>query len=386
MKQTMTKSNILIFIDWFLPAYKAGGQIPSVANIVKTFEEHVNFYIVTSDRDSGDTVPFANIELNKWLNFGKGKIIYLSPEKQNAGEFQKIFQSQTFHKIYFNSFFSYKFTLLPLKILKKQNFSGEIVLAPRGMLAKKALQIKGFKKKFFIILSKITKFYSRITWHASSENEKQEIEAVFGKNNIIKIACDISNISSETKFQKKKKEKGSLNLFFISRITEKKNLLGALKILQKVKNSSINFTIWGPIENLKYWKQCEEIITKLPDNITVTYCGILKNSEIGVELQKQHVFLFPTFNENFGHVIAEALINGCPAIISNNTPWNDLEKNNSGFAFSLNEEQKFAEAIEYYANMNEAEFTEISKKTYNYACEKLSSQKIIEDNRAVFLS
>ena len=52
------KIRILIFIDWFLPAYKAGGPIRSIANLVDNLHADFDFYIVTGDRDLGDKNPF----------------------------------------------------------------------------------------------------------------------------------------------------------------------------------------------------------------------------------------------------------------------------------------------------------------------------------------
>ena len=45
---------------------------------------------------------------------------------------------------------------------------------------------------------------------------------------------------------------------------------------------------------------------------------------------KYDVFLFPTKGENYGHVIFEALAGGCIPIISDQTPWNDIEQAGCG--------------------------------------------------------
>ena len=58
------KNRILIFIDWFLPAYKAGGPIRSIANLVDHLSESFKFYIITGDRDLGDENSFNDIKLN----------------------------------------------------------------------------------------------------------------------------------------------------------------------------------------------------------------------------------------------------------------------------------------------------------------------------------
>ena len=57
-----------------------------------------------------------------------------------------------------------------------------------------------------------------------------------------------------------------LKIVFISRISPQKNLLGAIKSLKNVK-INIKFSIYGPLEDLDYWKKCELRLEKMPNNI-----------------------------------------------------------------------------------------------------------------------
>ena len=75
---TTKKKNILIFIDWFLPGYKAGGPIKSVSNIVSSLHDSFNFHIITSDRDIGDSKPYPSEELNKWVKKDNYNIAFLT--------------------------------------------------------------------------------------------------------------------------------------------------------------------------------------------------------------------------------------------------------------------------------------------------------------------
>ena len=70
---------------------------------------------------------------------------------------------------------------------------------------------------------------------------------------------------------------------------------------------------------------------------------------------------------NFGHVIAEALSVGCPVIISDQTPWNDVEKYNAGWALAIDKEQLFVNAIRAlmgYKNNDEGKIRVNSKKYF----------------------
>ena len=134
MESPQPKPKILVFIDWFLPGYKAGGPIRSVANIVLGLKDSFDFYVIASDRDLGENEPYPDVKLNEWLAQDGYHVIYLSPERQSWRNLQGLIHGQNFDVIYFNSLFSFKFTLLPLLICKRTGISAsKILLAPRGM-------------------------------------------------------------------------------------------------------------------------------------------------------------------------------------------------------------------------------------------------------------
>ncbi|EPZ59913.1 glycosyl transferases group 1 family protein [[Clostridium] sordellii ATCC 9714] len=94
--------------------------------------------------------------------------------------------------------------------------------------------------------------------------------------------------------------------------------------------------------------------------------GSVETEEVVNVLKQHHVFLFPTFGENYGHVIQEALSAGCPVILSDQTPWQDLEKNGAGYVFPIDDDEKFVLALEKYAYMGDIEFKSHVDKALNY--------------------
>ena len=135
---------ILVFVDWYYPAYKAGGPIRSIINLIDHLHEEFEFYVVTSDRDLGDVRSMNQISVNKWVSLNNAKVIYLTPRSQRKRIYRSLFNEVKPHVIYFNSLFSLKFMLLPFKVLNKENV--KVVIAPRGMLGKESLKIKKTKK------------------------------------------------------------------------------------------------------------------------------------------------------------------------------------------------------------------------------------------------
>ncbi len=360
-----TKPNILIFIDWFLPSYRAGGPIQSVNNIILNLKTKYNFYIITSDSDLDAPLDLKAHQKNKWIKKDTHQVIYVDKKHQNKSFYNSIIQDRAFIAIYLNSMFSPRFSLLPFLLFKSKPI--KIILAPRGMLGKGALSIKPFKKKVFLKVFKILRWHRRITWHATTMTEENEIIKRFGTRVDIETAPNLSSPTTNELIEKDKKP-CHLNLFFMSRISTKKNLLGALKVLMTIdKKYQINFSIIGPVEDKHYWQSCMKLIKSLPNNIIINQIGPVPHYNINNILTKQHVLFLPTLHENFGHVIVEAWQNACPVIISNQTPWQNLTEKKIGYAHPLNNLSDYKISIERFAAMNQETFNDWTINSKKFA-------------------
>lgn len=377
------KKTILVFIDWFLPGYKAGGPIRSVYNIIKMLGERAHFKVITSDRDLDDNEPYEGIETDCWTKYEDIDVYYISRKKLNKKTIFRLLDEELYDTVYLNSFFSKPFSIFPLLYFRKRGRNKEIILAPRGMLGKGALQLKGLKKKIFIMFSKLIGLYKNITWHASTQNEATEIRTIFGLYTPVTVAKNIATL--QVNDVEKHKEKGSVNMFFFSRIAEKKNLLFALELLKDVKQGRLNFDIYGPVGEEDYWRKCQKVIKQLPENVKVNYKGPLHPAQVKEELKDQHILFLPTLNENYGHAIVESLAHGCPVLISDRTPWEDLELNSAGLAVPLSDKEKYLDAIEESIAMNQMDFDEWVNGARDYVNNYVMTPSVIAQNKALFL-
>ena len=55
-----TRPVVLVAIDWYLPAYRAGGPIRSIANLVAALGDEIDFRIVCGNRDLGESEDLAS--------------------------------------------------------------------------------------------------------------------------------------------------------------------------------------------------------------------------------------------------------------------------------------------------------------------------------------
>lgn len=368
MGANTVKKKVLIMAGYYFPSIKGGGPIQSIKNLVENFSHQIDFYLVAADRDLGDNKSFNNITIDQWTKVGNANVYYTNPSLLTWKRVAEIIKNVEYDVLYLNSFFSYKDSIVPVLLEKFKKIPKKpIIIAPRGQFSEGALNLKNRKKFFYLKLSKMLGLYNNVIWHATTEIEKKDIERIYGENIKIKIANNLTANYNKLNYKKDIiKIPGKLKIVFVSRIHPKKNLKGALKILKSIRGE-IEFNIYGPLEDSSYWSECKNIIKTLPENVSVIYKGIVAQKDIINIFNANHVFLFPTLGENYGHVISEALIGGCPVIISDQTPWRNLEKLKVGNDISLKKEKDFINALQYYVDIDEVVYKELSLNAFNYA-------------------
>lgn len=340
------KVKLLISCGAYLPGMKAGGPIRSLSNLVDAIGDELEIFIITSDRDLGDNRPYGNISVNE-NNIGKAKVYYIKPNI-----FSSIFNLLRIYilikpdTLYLNSFFNLKFTIIPL-FLKKIGFfkNTKVVIAPRGEFGCGALSLKSCKKEIFIKISKVIGLYNNLAWHSTSEEEVKDIHKVIGGKSITYIPNIPLSVKKINYIPVEKK----IRIVFVGRISKMKNLLFCLEILLEcyklLDPKEIIFDIYGPIEDLKYWNTCQDFIKF--NNLNVLYKGALSAGDVQKTLANYDLLFLPTLGENYGQVIAESLSVGTPVLISNNTPWKNLQKNNLGWDIDLSDKSSFVKSINF---------------------------------------
>lgn len=377
---------ILVFTDWFVPGYAAGGPIRSVANLVKMLQSEFEIWIITSDRDFQSSSSYSGIPINEWLNFDTNiKVYYTSISNQKTSFFRKLIKQINPDTIYLNSMFSFRFTLIPLWLFWKEGFKSRVVIAPRGMLHDGAMQYKTTKKKASLWLLRQSQVIHKITFHATDEQESKDIqkrlEVAPGQ---IQIAENIplSPKPSILSLQKKSKE---LKMIFLSRISPKKNLIFLLDLIKEIKKTGeILLTIVGPVEDTTYWESCKKRIEDLPPNIAVNVKGAIPHHKVQDLLEENHFFVLPTYGENYGHIIFEAFAVGRPVIISDQTPWRGLETRNVGWDLPLSEPEAWKAALHDALAMNAQEYNHWSRSAHSFAQEYLAKQDLVSSYKKLF--
>jgi glycosyltransferase involved in cell wall biosynthesis len=378
----MAKKKILLFSDWFYPGFMAGGPIQSSYNLINHLKDYYDFSVVTRDTDYTDSVPYRDIKSNEWNILPNGmRVFYFSENNLSYPAMSKLINEEEFDVAYLNSMYSPRFTIMPLFIL--HNLGKKVILAPRGMLAPTAIAIKSWKKKPFLLWIKNSKMIKNMLFHAASEHEAEHIRQVFGEKVEIKLAPNLPGKMELPGSVDKRKDSGSVNLINVARISPEKNLHYALELLHNVKGK-VKFDIYGPVYDYPYWEKCKELLSKLPSNIEAEYLGPIGKEAIPHAMKDIHFLLMPTQGENFGHTILEAMVCGCPPVISDQTPWIGLEARKAGFDLPLEEPEKFEEVLNKVIAMDLGEFNSWSEGTRAFAYSFINNPKLMEQSINIF--
>ncbi len=338
---------ILAFVDYFLPGFKSGGPVRTLAGMIERLEPRHAFSVVTRDRDQGDAAPYGGIRPGAWTRVGHAEVMYLSPEMRSMGDFRRVLSSSSHDVVYFNSLYSPTFTLKPLLLLRTGRVPRmPVVVAPRGECAAAAVSIKRAKKRLFLEVARRTGYYRNVTFQASSPAEERDIRRWFGASARIVVAPNLVSLeaASAPRARDGSKVAGHLRLVFLSRIARMKNLRFALEALRDVEGD-VELDIFGPMEDPAYWRECERAARGLPPGVVVRYRGEALRDDVPRIFAEHDFLLHPSRGENFGHVISEALLSGCPVIVSDRTPWRGLEGLQAGWDLPLEDPPRFRDVL-----------------------------------------
>lgn len=368
----------------YVPGFMGGGPIRTIANMVDKLGNETQFFLVTADRDLGNASTYPRITPNRWQPVDRAQIYYASPGINWLPRLWAIIRQFEGNALHLNSFFSFRFSILPLlswRVLKRDK---PVIVGPRGEFSQGALNLKAPKKRAFIGLAKALRLYRGVIWHASTEHEAEDIRRVMGDKARIRIAVDIACPPPELTMQARQAN-APLRLLFVSRISPKKNLLGAIQMLQQVPCPMV-FDVYGPAEDGAYWTSCQEAASQLPAHVQFNYCGALYPAQVPETMARYDLFYLPTLGENFGHVIAEALGCGLPVLIADTTPWRDLAQQKLGWDIPLTQPEQFVAAIESCSRMPAADYDAWRHEIRAWALANIGNDEAVEQNRRLFMN
>src|SRR5690554_6888758 len=101
-------------------------------------------------------------------------------------------------------------------------------------------------------------------------------------------------------------------------------------------------------------------------------------------LKDYHAVFLPSRGENFGHVILESFMAGRPVVISDQTPWRNLEEKQAGWDLPLAEIKQFSNVITELANMNQSACDHWCQGAWLLGQQSANDEALLEKYREMF--
>jgi glycosyltransferase involved in cell wall biosynthesis len=309
------------------------------------------------------------------------RVWHASPKQRTLKQWKALLHERAWDVVYINGLYSKWSTIAPLWILRGTR--QRRIVAVRGMLAKGPMKQGAAKKRAFLLSMKTTRCFKGVEFQATNAEEVEDIKRWIGRDAKIHLVPNLGRKAAGTAPVALAKKPGSLRLVSVGRIAPEKNTLFAIERLRNVQGD-VRFDLYGTVYDQAYYKRCVEAVAALPPNVTVKWHGHIEQDQVARAIAEAHVVFMPSVGENFGHTMLEALVVGRPLLISDRTPWKDLEVKGAGWDLPLEEPERFERTIAQLISMEQAEYEGLSKGASRLAARYLSDSENVERSHVLF--
>lgn len=318
---------LLCVIPSYFPAFQYGGPIACVHGLNKALvKKGIDVTVYATNVNGSENL---NVPTNQEVMVDEVKVYYFKGKKPRGYAFSpsmwKVMSIRVkdFDLLHIHTLYSFP-TLVSTYYARKYKIP--YIIAAHGMLIKEMIEKKSrFKKEAYISLFEKRNIEKASGVHCTVENEKQDIQK-FGFNIknyfVVPNGIDLEEFNifppKGLLFEKFSHLKDKKIILFFSRVNWKKGLDDLIPAFADIANrrDDVHLLIVGP-DNEGYGKKVKTLVKDYGIMDKVTFTGMLTGKDKLMVLQDSDIFVLPSYSENFGVAVIEAMFRGLPVVITN---------------------------------------------------------------------
>ncbi len=358
----------------------------------------VLLYIPSIDRSSGGVGAYIQLiakELGKivdlhvlthpsdnQLKIEKAALHYMSREWYNTFQVKKEFLTVVAHVN--PDVFHTNACWLPLSAMTlfwARRLGLPCVYSPHGMMEPWIVKRNYWTKKLPALLLYQRKAINKSTLiHATADSEMINLRKMDYNRPIAVVpnCVDVFSIPMKLSWKRKKQ------ILFLSRIHVKKGIENLIEAVFELRERLTGYLvkIVGPGEE-EYVSSLKCLVKERGLSDFFEFSSGVFGDDKWILYQNSDIFVLPTFSENFGIVVTEALSSGTPVITTKGTPWHELETNRCGWWVDLGVEP-LKQALLSFLSMSESELEEMGHNGRRLVEERYSDKMVARQMKAVY--
>lgn len=212
------------------------------------------------------------------------------------------------------------------------------VCAPRGSLEPWSLRQKALKKRLARWIYQDSDLRGAVALHATADSEAQQFRKLGFSNRILISPNGVNLPEADEAAVKIGGSCDGKRMLFVSRLHPKKGVLELVNSWARVRNQGVHeimdwtcelvYTVRDEAER-SYENDVRARVAALGLENNFIFTGALDDEAKWGAYKRADVFVLPTYSENFGIVVAEALWMNLPVITTRGAPWSDIEESTS---------------------------------------------------------
>lgn len=201
-----------------------------------------------------------------------------------------------------------------------------LVISPRGMLTRWSMGFNRGRKRLAWVLYQRRVLDRAAMLHVTSEPEAEDLRALGIETPVAVVPNGIDPPDPLPP----RREDGPRRALFLSRLHPKKGLLDLVEAWARVEPDGWTLELAGPDEG-GHRAEVERAVARHEVRATVRILGAVDDAGKWDLYREADLFVLPSYSENFGIVVAEALACEVPVVTTRETPWAELESAGCGW-------------------------------------------------------